>query len=88
MEARLRDRDQVLQDGLMRTAKFKVGDLVTRGRGRDTLLVKKVRVSLADDGKTPIYRYDLVNSADERTNPRRIWGAAESNLRPAKEAKT
>lgn len=62
----------------MRETKFKVGDLVTRGRGRDTFRVVNVR----KDGPS----YDLINAVNTRNRARRIYGVAESNLRLAKEA--
>lgn len=64
----------------MTEPKFKVGDLVTRGRGRITF-----RVTRVDPG---VRTYNLVNNADQRKRPRTLFGIYEANLRPAEEAKS
>jgi hypothetical protein len=68
----------------MAEPQFKVGDLVTRGRGRVTLRVVKVRPGLA--GANLVFVYDLIDPASDRSRSRRFYGVAEHNIR-AKEAK-
>lgn len=65
----------------MTEPKFKVGDLVTRGRGRVTLRVESI---VGEPGYT-VY-YGCVDVDDDRKRPRTAWHA-EHNLR-AKEAKS
>lgn len=60
--------------------KFKVGDLVTRGRGRVTLRV----VAIVNEPGYIAY-YGTHDVKDERKRPRIAWHA-ESNLRLAEEA--
>lgn len=64
----------------MRETKFKVGDLVTRGRGRVTLRVVAIT---AEPGYITYYGTNDVK--DYRKRPRVAWHA-ESNLRLAEEA--
>jgi hypothetical protein len=65
----------------MAKPEFKVGDLVTRGRGRVTYRV----VAIAGQPGYDVY-YGTNDIKDKRKKPRIAWHA-ESNLRLVEEAK-